>query len=268
GPGSAGSGWADGLDGASRAVSPSGATRLAKTLFPRRLATVSDPMSGLFAVRRSAIDIDRLNPIGFKILLEILVRHPSARVAEVAYTMAARHAGESKASLRVGLTYLRHLARLRKQVLVRQLSASPKSRADRIRELTRLVAFGLVGVSGIAVNTLVLWLFYAQLGVHHLVGAAAATQASTTWNFLLIEGLVYRGKGNGTRSGRATRFFIMNTLLLLGRLPVLQGLVDVGVGVLVANAITLVALFLLRFVVSDRVIYRGSNPAAVNSRDP
>src|SRR5262249_49579295 len=60
----AGSGSVDGLDGASRAVSSSGATRLAKTLFPRRLATVSDPMSGLFAVRRSAIDIDRLNPIG------------------------------------------------------------------------------------------------------------------------------------------------------------------------------------------------------------
>jgi glycosyltransferase involved in cell wall biosynthesis len=264
----AGSGSVDGLDGAGRAVSSSAATRLAKTLFPRRLATVSDPMSGLFAVRRDAIDIDRLNPIGFKILLEILIRHPAARVAEVAYTMAARHAGESKASLRVGLTYLHHLARLRKQVLVRQLKASPKSRADRIRELSRLVAFGLVGLSGVAVNTAVLWLFYAQLNVHHLVGAALATQASTTWNFLLIEGLVYRGKGNGTRSGRAARFFIMNNLLLLGRLPVLQGLIDVGIGVLLANAITLIALFLLRFLVSDRVIYRGSNPAALNSRDP
>src|SRR5262249_37148549 len=68
----AGSGSVDGLDGAARAVSSSGATRLAKTVFPRRLATVSDPMSGLFAVRRDAIDVGRLNPIGFKILLEVL----------------------------------------------------------------------------------------------------------------------------------------------------------------------------------------------------
>src|SRR5262249_39859182 len=258
----------DGWDGRVDVLSAAGATRLAKTVFPRRLATVSDPMSGLFAVRRDAIDVDRLNPIGFKILLEVLVRHPAARAAEVAYTMAPRHAGESKASLRVGLTYLRHLARLRKQALVRQLKARPKSRAARVRELSRLVAFGLVGLSGVAVNTAVLWLFYAQLNVHHLLGAALATQASTTWNFLLIEGLVYRGKGNGTRSGRATRFFIMNNLLLLARLPVLQGLIDVGVGVLLANALTLVALFLVRFLVTDRVIYRGSNPAAVNSRDP
>ena len=54
-------------------------------------------MSGLFAFRRAAVDLDRLNPIGFKILLEILVRHPAARVAEVAYSFAPRTAGESKA---------------------------------------------------------------------------------------------------------------------------------------------------------------------------
>jgi dolichol-phosphate mannosyltransferase len=268
----AGSGSMDGLDGAGRAVSSSGATRLAKALFPRRLATVSDPMSGLFAFRRSAIDLDRLNPTGFKILLEILVRNPGARVAEVAYAMAPRNAGDSKASFAVGLTYLRQLARLRRQRLIGQLSERPTTKADRIGQLGRMVAFGLVGLSGVAVNTGALWLAYVELGVHHLVGAALATQASTTWNFLLIEWLVYRGKGNGSRSGRAARFFMMNNLLLLARLPVLQGLVDLGMAVLLANAITLVALFLLRFAVSDRVIYRsGETPTpglTLGGREP
>src|SRR5256885_16599116 len=93
-------------------VTSSTATRLTKALFPRRLATVSDPMSGLFVFRESAVALDRLDPLGFKVLLEILVRHPGARVAEVAYEMAPRHAGDPKASIREGATFLRHLARV------------------------------------------------------------------------------------------------------------------------------------------------------------
>jgi len=245
----------DGLTSVGRAATSSSATRLAKALFPRRLATITDPMSGLFAFRTAAVDADRLNPTGFKVLLEILVRHPSARVAEVTYEMAPRHAGDSKASFREGVTYLRQLVRLRRQRLVRQIRERPPTPKERMQQLFRMVLFGLVGLSGVAVNTGALWFFYKTLGINHLLGAALATQVSTTWNFVLVEGLVYRGKGNGTRTGRLLRFALMNNLLLLARLPVLQALVWSGVEVLWANGVTLVGLFLVRFFVSDRVIY-------------
>jgi dolichol-phosphate mannosyltransferase len=107
-----GDGGRDGL-GAARDLISRSFTTAARQAFPRRLRGVSDPMSGFFLVRRSAIDPDALNPTGFKILLEILVRTPRLRRAEVAYEFAARHAGDSKASLKQGVTYLRHLARLR-----------------------------------------------------------------------------------------------------------------------------------------------------------
>ncbi|MDQ1498587.1 MAG: hypothetical protein QOI86_1927, partial [Actinomycetota bacterium] len=80
---------------------------------PRCLRGVSDPMSGFFLVRRSALDPEALHPTGFKILLEILVRNPALRRAEVGYKFAPRFAGDSKASLKEGVVYLRHLARLR-----------------------------------------------------------------------------------------------------------------------------------------------------------
>jgi len=35
-------------------------------------------MSGLFAFRRSSVNLDQVNPVGFKILLELLVRHRTA----------------------------------------------------------------------------------------------------------------------------------------------------------------------------------------------
>lgn len=107
-----GGGGRDGL-GAARDLISRSFTTFARQAFPRRLHGVSDPMSGFFLVRRTAVDVAALHPTGFKILLEILVRTPALRRAEVAYEFAPRHAGASKASLREGVVYLRHLARLR-----------------------------------------------------------------------------------------------------------------------------------------------------------
>jgi len=90
-----------------------GAASLARIFFPRRLVAVTDPMSGLFLVRRERLAVDELRPHGFKILLELLVRSAPLRVAEVPYTFGERVAGESKASLREGWNYLVHLLRLR-----------------------------------------------------------------------------------------------------------------------------------------------------------
>jgi dolichol-phosphate mannosyltransferase len=228
------------------------AVHAAKVLFPRRLATVSDPMSGLFAFRAGAVDLDRLDPVGGKVLMELLVRNPGARVAEVAYEAAPQQTRPARASMRAGVTFLRHLARLRLHRFVGQIRQAPR---DRGRQFGRLIAFGAVGLSGVVVNTAALWAFTTAAGLHHLLGAALATQLSTAWNFALVEFLVYRGRGNGSATSRGLRFFLMNNLLLIGRLPLLQVLLWTGMDLLAANAVTLVVLFLARFVVSDRVIY-------------
>jgi dolichol-phosphate mannosyltransferase len=257
--------------GASDGLGPSSrisawATRLVKSLFPVRLARVSDPLSGLFAFRRAAIDLSTLRPAGGRILLEILVRYPVLRVAEAAYLPTQRSPGKPTAPLRHGLAFLGHVARLRTARLAGQLRQGPPTRAGRISQAARFFAFGIVGLTGLGVNTAVLWLLYAKLGWNHLVGASLATQASTTWNFLLVDRLIYRKRAHGTRAGRAARFFVMNNALLLTRLPVLQALVMAGMDVLAANAFTLVLLFVGRFLVSDRAIF--SSVAPDKSRDP
>jgi dolichol-phosphate mannosyltransferase len=227
---------------------------------------VSDPLSGLFAFRRASVDLDRLRPAGFKVLLEILVRNPVARVAEVTYRFEPRAAGDSKASPREGAAFLRHVARLRAARLAKQLRERPATKRERISQAVRFVTFGLVGVTGIVVNTAALWFFYHTLGWNHLIGASLATQVSTTWNFVLIDTLIYRKRAHGTRLGRAVRFFLMNNLLLLARLPVFQLLIDSGLQVLVANAITLALLFVVRFVLSDRAIFASAGKET--RRDP
>lgn len=108
-----GQGSADGLGGWFRRLVSSASGLLSRLAFPRRLKDVTDPMSGFFAVRRDALREADLRPRGYKILLEILVRSRIDRIVEVPYTFQPRTAGESKASLREGLRFVRHLAGLR-----------------------------------------------------------------------------------------------------------------------------------------------------------
>lgn len=105
-------GRSDGL-GPARTLVSVACTSAAKLLFPARLRSVTDPMSGFFLVRMAALELDRLHPRGFKILLELLVRGGGLRHTEVGFTFADRHAGQSKGSLREGLSYLGSLWELR-----------------------------------------------------------------------------------------------------------------------------------------------------------
>jgi dolichol-phosphate mannosyltransferase len=109
----AGGGSRAGLDGGFRKLASGGSTALAKAAFPRRLRHVSDPMSGFFAVRATALDADVLRPLGYKILLELVVRCRVRQVTEVPYQFQDRFAGESKANFGEGLRFLRHLMALR-----------------------------------------------------------------------------------------------------------------------------------------------------------
>lgn len=105
-------GSAGGLAGAHRLAVSRGSAGVARLLFSRvRLCT--DPMSGFFLMRRSVIEGCELNPVGFKILLEVLVRGQWSRLAETPYTFAERRADESKASVRQGIEYGKHLLALR-----------------------------------------------------------------------------------------------------------------------------------------------------------
>jgi dolichol-phosphate mannosyltransferase len=105
-------GSAGGLAGPMRRAISTGLKGLSKLTFPQRLARVTDPLGGYFLLRRALVDRVDLRPIGYKILLEILVRCDWRRVSEVPYAFQPRLAGASKADLPQGLRFLRHLATL------------------------------------------------------------------------------------------------------------------------------------------------------------
>jgi dolichol-phosphate mannosyltransferase len=102
-------GSSGGLDGPLRRFYSRGLKLLSRSIFPRRLADVTDPLGGFFLVRRSVVQAACLRPIGYKILLEILVRCPWQTSSEVPYTFQPRRHGDSKATFSQGVNFLRHL---------------------------------------------------------------------------------------------------------------------------------------------------------------
>ena len=65
------------------------------------------------------------------------------------------------------------------------------------------------------------------------------------------------------------RFYLVNHLALLLRLPILALLVSVfGLGVLIANVITLALLFVARFVIADSAIYAKAEAVQLAARQP
>ncbi len=78
----------------------------------RCLRKVSDPTSGLFMVRRELLEGAELNPIGWKIMIEVIAMCPVKKILETPYVFQAREAGESKLSTKVTLQYLKQVFHL------------------------------------------------------------------------------------------------------------------------------------------------------------
>lgn len=125
--------------------------------------------------------------------------------------------------------------------------------------------FAVVGMAGLGVNQVLLWLLADGLHIHYLVGAAMASQGSTAFNFAWLEAWVF-GKRASSR-GRLLRFLafdLINSSSLAVRLPVMFVLTSgLHIHYLVSNAVALVLTTVLRFLISDSLIWstrRGARP--------
>lgn len=133
---------------------------------------VKDPMSGFFLITRKVYQNHKaqINPRGFKILLEFVVRAKNVAVVEIGYTFRGRIYGESKLSSGVIIDYLKALYDL-----------SPFGALIP----TRFVKYALVGASGLLVSYLALLLFYQGFGFARSWAVAAAIELSILTNYVL-----------------------------------------------------------------------------------
>lgn len=98
---------------AARRLLSRGAQTLGQLLLPGTVGRVTDPMSGYFLLRRDIVAGTEMDPVGYKILLEVLARCDVRRLVESPYVFLQRTAGRSKVAVGHYVSYLRHLLRLR-----------------------------------------------------------------------------------------------------------------------------------------------------------
>jgi len=141
----------------------------AATLLARPFTAARDPMAGYFAISRERFQsASQLNPIGYKIGLELIVKCGCKRIAEVPIFFGNRFRGKSKLSAKEQFNYLRHLKRLYEYKLGIGAQA---------------LEFIGVGATGMLVDFTVFALLMRIMPTY--IGRACAIWVAMTWNFWL-----------------------------------------------------------------------------------
>ena len=216
-----------------------GAQMLGLTILPEVIGRISDPMSGYFLVRRSAIVGKYLSPVGYKILIEVVARGKIRWIAEAGYVFREREAGESKVTWKQYLEYIQHLLRLR-------FSLWP---------VGRFLRFGVVGFSGVFVDMAFLYLLSdpttlaLPLTRSKIIASELAIINNFLWNdFWTFGDISRRQPGMRQRLKRLVKFNIICLAGLILNVLLLNLLFNVfGLNRYVANLIAIAAVTLWNF---------------------
>ncbi|ELS31009.1 MULTISPECIES: glycosyltransferase [Pseudanabaena] len=191
-----------------------GAQILGLLILPNVIGRVSDPMSGYFIVRRSAIANCAMNPLGYKILIEVLGRGNIGSVMEVGYVFQERQEGESKVTWRQYVDYILHLLRLRSRGRITKLREKFRT------PIKRFLSFGLVGLSGVFLDMTILYLLSDEYTLHwgltrsKIIASEIAIINNFLWNDLwTFRDFSSQQTGWGKRMKRFLKF---NLICLVG----------------------------------------------------
>jgi len=222
-----------------------GAQTLGQLLLPGTVGRVTDPMSGYFLLRRDIVAGTEMDPVGYKILLEVLARGDVSRVAERPYVFLERERGESKVSTGHYVGYLRHLMRLRLHPL--------RSRA--------LVRYLVVTALALLVDALAfLWIFDVQ-GWNLTRSAAISGEVGILLTVLLHDLWTFAWRTARSSLDRFRRLagvqLALGVLLFL-RLLLINALVNwFGLGPLAAFLVALAAVTPASHLLGSRLTWRG-----------
>lgn len=143
--------------------------------------TVKDPMSGFFAFRRHVIEGIDFDAIGYKMLLEILVKAKDVKVKEIPYTFTNRRLGASKLDTATMIDYIRAVWRL-----YRYGKSAPEEKRKSVRFLSKAGRFYTVGASGLLINYIASFVLTTMFpSIWYLHATVAGIALSITSNFIL-----------------------------------------------------------------------------------
>lgn len=230
-----------------RKIISKGANSLARVLF-QKLSGIKDIQSGFFALKKDVVNGVVLNPIGYKILLEILIVGNYNDVKEIGYKFSQRENGKSKLGIKTIIDYVNHLVHL----------------SLRTGDLKRFGKYCIIGVSGIFVNTFILYFFTSilKIGISYLLlSSAIAYEVSILTNFILndkwtFKDLVIQGKSQGfvARAMYFNSAMVTGAILGIFLLYVFTNIFSINY--LISNLISIFIVFILRYYASITMVWK------------
>jgi len=183
----------------------------------------SDPMSGFFAFRRKILEGIKLDAIGYKVLLEILVKAKGTKIKEIPYTFTNRTLGSSKLDSSTMLDYVRAVWKLYRY----GHKVKDAETRTSIHFISKAGRFYTVGASGLLVNYLVsLLLADPMVNFWYIHATIIGIIISMSSNFILnkiwtFEDKNFEKKKTLVQYGKFLGFSSLGALIQLGMVYVL-----------------------------------------------
>jgi dolichol-phosphate mannosyltransferase len=162
----------------------------------RPFTRVNDPMAGFFAFPRTLIQKDhlKLNPLGFKIGLELIVKASPASIIEVPIQFQERLHGESKLNLKEQINYLLHLRRLFEY---------------KYQALTEFIRFSIIGSLGMIIDLSCVFITYGLISIPFRIARALSFIFALTFNFFMNRRFNFSNARGGNLFKQYLTFFIV-----------------------------------------------------------
>lgn len=179
---------------------------LVSRMIARPFTNVSDPMAGFFAFNRKLLRPGlMLNPLGFKIGLELIVKASPKRISEIPIQFREREFGESKLSLKEQINYLIHIKRLFEY---------------KYETIAQFIKFCLIGGSGMVVDLAAVYLSMQIFMISGIISTPYRFRSArvigyvfaVTSNFLLNRKFTFPEAGQGNIHRQYLSFFIVSLL--------------------------------------------------------
>ena len=141
-----------------------------------------DPMSGFFAFKRNIIKELNIDGIGYKFLLEILVKTKGVNIKEIPYTFQDRELGNSKLGIKTILDYYKSVWKLYRY----GKPLEKQEKRSSVKFLSKAARFYTVGATGFLVNYVISLLFAGGISdMWYLHARVIGIIVSITTNFIL-----------------------------------------------------------------------------------
>jgi len=202
--------------------------------------TTKDPMSGFFAFKKGILKGLNFDAIGFKLLLEILVKKRGLSVKEIPYTFQNRTFGSSKLDFSTILDYFKSVWKLYRF----GKSEESKEKRNSVKFFSKAGRFYTVGAIGFAINYLISLTFSGGIAeIWYLHANIIGIIASMTSNFVLNKWWTFGDRNFSFKKtiSQYSKFIMFSSFGALIQLGVVFSLVDgydwiyttaLGVGVL------------------------------------